>query len=250
MNPQPEFFKVLQDEVPNQFAEKFSSWATEEYHRAVAAFKTAESAALFARFLDGGEQEIVQRERHLELIYQFITPTSDPVYDSLKWRFWGEHNRINLTDFKRLLALDKARATALTGNTLDHLTLDISFELLREMVSLLMSEDPAHAESVIANELAKCVLSQYAIFARSAANSHRDAYTEPLFKAVESSDDPRIYLAAAEALVSYHRDSINQRLRLAPQTNKELAEGWGGKQFGELLEKTNPPKAKLKRKAK
>lgn len=90
-------------------------------------------------------------------------------------------------------------------------------------------------------------LIRYSYFAGIALRNPKDAYIEPLFKAVETSTNPYIYLPATEALVAYKREDLQKRLLLAPQKNKILAKGWAATEFGKLVKPVPPPKLKKKR---
>lgn len=247
-NPQPEFFKVLQDAHPALLAEATWSTTQREFYTAAAAYRNRDSAALFERVLNGTEKEIPMRSSHLDFISSAIDAAEEPVYDELKWRFWGELGRINPGNFRRLVALDEARALKLTRQTLDHLTWDIPTDVVTAMFALMSPKDPGYVDGIIATELGKCELIRYSYFAGIAQRNPKDAYIEPLFKAVETSTNPYLYLPATEALVAYKRDDIQKRLLLAPQKNKILAKGWAATEFGKLVKPPAPPKLQKMRK--
>jgi hypothetical protein len=203
---------------------------------------------LFERVLNGTEQEMPMRSHHLDFIFTAINATEEPVYDELKWRFWGETGRINPGNFRRLLALDEAHALKLTRQTLDHLTSDVPTEVVTAMIARMSPRDPGYVEGLIATELGKCELIRYSYFVGLASKDPKDAYIEPLFKAVETSTNPYLYLPAAEALVAYQRDDIQKRLLLAPQSNKILAKGWAATEFAKRVKPASPPKVLKKRK--
>ncbi len=247
-NPQPEFFKVLQEAQTALLAETTWSTTQREFDNAAAAYRNRESAALFERVLNGTEQEIPLRSYHLDFIFTAISASEEPVYDELKWRFWGESGRINPANFRRLLALDEAHALKLTRQTLDHLTSDVPTEVVSAMIALMLPKDPGYVQGFIATELGKCQLIRYSYFVGLASKDLKDAYIEPLFKAVETSTNPYLYLPATEALVAYKQDTIQKRLVLAPQKNKILAKGWAATEFAKRVKPAPPPKVQKKRK--
>ncbi|OYV04043.1 MAG: hypothetical protein CFE26_19005, partial [Verrucomicrobiales bacterium VVV1] len=203
MNPQPEYFKVLQEAQQALLAETAWSTTQREFYTAAAAYRNKDSVDLFEKVVNGTDQEIPMRSYHLDFIVSAINAIEEPVYDELKWRLWGELQRINLSNFKRLVALDETRALKLTRQTLDSLSREVSNEVLLAMFALISPKDPNYVDGVIANELGKCELTRYSFLADIATKNPKDAYIEPLFKAVETSDNPWVYLPATETLVSY-----------------------------------------------
>jgi hypothetical protein len=247
-NPQPEFFKVLQDAHPALLAESTWSATQREFYTAAAAYRNRESAALFERVVNGSDQQIPMRKYHLDFIGNAINASEDQVYDELKWRFWGELGRISPANFQRLVGLDEARAIKLTRQTLDHLSWEVPTEVVTAMFALMSPKDPGYVDGVIAAELGKCELPRYSYFASLALQSPKGSYIEPLFKAVETSTNPYLYLPATEALVAYKQDAIQKRLQLAPQKNKALAKGWAATEFAKRVKPAPPPKIQKKRK--
>jgi hypothetical protein len=247
-NPQPEYFKVLQEAHPALLAETTWSTTQREFYMAVAACRNKDSVNLFEKVVNGSVQEIPMRSYHLDFILSAINDIEAPVYDELKWRFWGELQRINLSNFKRLAVMDEARAIKLTRQTLDSLSREVSNEVLLAMFALISPKDPGYVDGVIANELGKCELTRYSFLAGIATKSPKDVYIEPLFKAVETSDNPWVYLPATETLVSYKQDAIQKRLLLAPQKNKILEKGWAAAEFAKRVKPIPPPKVQKKRK--
>ncbi len=247
-NPQPEYFKVLQDAHPALLAETTWSTTQREFYLAAAAYRNKDSVDLFEKVLNGTVQEIPMRSYHLDFIVGAINDIEEPVYDELKWRFWGELQRINLANFSRLVKLDETRALKLTRQALDSLSREVSNEVLLAMFALISPKDPSYVDGVIANELGKCELTRYSFLTGIATKSPKDVYIEPLFKAVETSDNPWVYLPATETLVSYKQDAIQKRLLLAPQKNKILAKGWAATEFAKRVKPVPPPKVLKKRK--
>ncbi len=247
-NPQPEYFKVLQEAHPTLLAETTWSTTQREFYMAAAAYRNKDSVDLFEKVVNGTVQEIPMRSYHLDFILSAINDIEERVYDELKWRFWGDLQRINLANFKRLAALDETRALKLTRQTLDSLSREVSNEVLLAMFALISPKHPSYVDGVIANELGKCELTRYSFLAGIAMKSPKDAYIEPLFKAVETSDNPWVYLPATETLVSYKQEAIQKRLLLAPQKNKVLAKGWAATEFAKRAKPVPPPKVQKKRK--
>lgn len=248
-NPRPEFFKVLVEALPAQLAAPTWSNTQREFYSAAAAYRNRESAALFARVLDGDERAIPMRSRHLDFIGSAINDVEDPVYDELKWRFWGEFGRISPANFRRLSSLDEPRALKLTRQTLDHLSWEVPTDVVTAMFARMAVIDPDYVDKVIASELGKCELPRYSFYAGIATQSPKEVFVEPLFKAVETSSNPYLYLPATETLVAYNQDAIRKRLQLAPQKNKVLAKGWGAAEFAKRIKPTTTPaKPQKKRK--
>lgn len=170
-NPQPEYFKVLQEAHPALLAETTWSTTQREFYMAVAAYRNKDSVDLFEKVLNGSVQEIPMRSYHLDFILSAINDIEAPVYDELKWRFWGELQRINLSNFKRLEVMDEARAIKLTRQTLDSLSREVSNEVLLAMFALISPKDSGYVDGVVANELGKCELTRYSFLAGIATKS-------------------------------------------------------------------------------
>lgn len=160
-NPQPEFFKLLQDAQPALLSEVIWSATQSEFYAAAAAYRNRESAALFERVLNGTEREIPLKSRHLEFVANAINASDEPAYDELKWRLWGELGQISQTNFTRLAALDEARAIKQARHTLETLSPLVPTDVVAAMFALISPKDPVFVEGVVAAELGKCEWSSH-----------------------------------------------------------------------------------------
>jgi hypothetical protein len=235
LNPQPAFFSLLEQAHPALLAEPYHSTTQREFYAAVAAYKDPAALTILTRVLDGDEKTIPMREYQLAFIQAAVGDHPDAIYDALKWRFWEELHALSERDFAHLATLDAARATRSANLSLDGDVKAFSKPLLEAMFRLIGMDDPARVERVIARELQKCELHHYRFLSGLAGRNPRPAYIEPLFKAVETKDNPHLFLRAAEALMSFNNDEIRSRIAAAPAKNPKLLQGWGGEEFRKLL---------------
>lgn len=236
MNPQPFYLAELGKIHPVLLAEEHHSGEQRQFYLALAAFGNASVLPMFTRVLDGGEQEIPMRKYHLDFIFEAISAHPFPVFDDLKWRFWDELNKIDLTNYNHLLTLDGKRATLLTRKTLGQLDWTISDELLAAMFSRMGKIDPALVTGTVTRELAKGEVSRYRFFTGIAERTKDKHYVEPLIHNMETHSNPHVYLAATKALLAYKDREITDRVIAAPAKNPNLSKDWGGKAFKKMTE--------------
>jgi len=231
MNPQPVYFDLLKETLAAMLATSGYEPEAARYYIAVAAFRNRDAALLLDQALNGFTTTDARAAEHTEHIGKAVWPIVDSVFDSLKWRLWGQFEVLDAKTFGRMKALDEERATKLTRQTLGHLTYRIPNDLLEAMLADMMLKDPAFTQKVIADELRKADVSRYEFFAKLAKESRREIYVEPLFIGVETAENAHVFLAATEAILAYENEVLNQRLAAARKKNPALGKDWGGEAF-------------------
>ena len=230
MNPQPVYFNLLKETLPAMVTTTGYDSETDLYYAAIAAFRSKEAASLLDQALDSTAKG-TNAINHFALVGNAIAPIADPVFDALKWRLWSQQDVLDLQSFSRMKALDEEQANKLTRQTLGRITYRIPDDLLNAMLADMMLKDPEFTQEVIAGELRKADVSRYEFFAKLAREGRKEVYIEPLLTAVESADNAHIYLPATEAILSYGKEELNQRLIAAPKKNPALNKDWGGEAF-------------------
>jgi hypothetical protein len=220
-------------------------------YRAIAAYKNAESIELLkVPFTRVKYPDI--RTYHIGFVFAAIAGINDSIFDELKWSLWADENRIDSNVFRYLYkknpqkALELAEKFLVKSDELIEADDDDNFDspgrsksLTETMLDLVLQKDSAYGIGIIRGKLATADVHLFPTIAWKASEIKDKSFIEPFFKRLGNDDNPYVYLAAARGLISFHSDAINRKILAIRSENKYLMEGWGGKDFTQLLEKNN-----------
>jgi hypothetical protein len=249
--PHPDFFPLLEKNLQLTLDKTHFSSEWRQLYSAIAVYKNRSAYDLLeVPFTQVKHKDI--RKYHLDFVFEALRAVKEPLYDDLLWKLWADENRLTPDVLKYLSGKNPDRVFELTKKSLaqaDRLystNISINFDdltasqdITTSMIELVMKRDKDFAIEIIRQNLRKADVHLFPIFARKATELKDPSLIDPLFYRLEREWNAYIYLAAAQALLSYSDPKVNHRIREAKKKNGNLNKDWGGEAFNKLLKEYN-----------
>ena len=247
--PHEDFLPLLEKKLYETLDDEYYSNEWSILYQAIAKYKNAKAIELLTVPFTQVKHEDI-REYHMEFVYNAIRNNKDEMYDSLLWKLWSEENIITPGVFQYLLEKDSIKVLELTKKNMANIAeinylvnyasnLDTKESMISMMLNFIKKNDYELGLEIIRENIKSTHVHQMPIFTDKVMELKDSSFVEPLFERLAKEWNAHVYLAIAEALLSYQDDAINKRILQTRKTNDNLNKGWGSEDLDELLNKIN-----------
>jgi hypothetical protein len=249
--PHPAFLPFLAERQQEALEKNYWSQEWLELYQAIASYRNETALQAMELPFTGVKQSNV-REYHIDCIFSAVQNFYSPIYDDLLWKMWEEEKLISLKVFNLLYAKDPDRAFGLAklsiqntekysglfaGIRVDHQS--SGENLLDKMLDIIAERDREFTIKVINEKIRSTDVLHFSPFAFKALEMKDSSLVNALFARLGTESNAHIYLLTAEILIAFNDTGINNRIASVCRENKSLTEGWGGRDFVQLLKKHN-----------
>lgn len=249
--PRPEFIPLLEKNLKNTLDETHFSGEWRYLYGAIAAYKNEKAVELLnIPFTNVVHQDI--KKYHLDFMYNAILDNTDKIYDDILWKLWEENQNITLRGYKHYLESNPERAYVLTikeltgnnlsGNSKFTPVFDESLltdNLEETMLNLVHKNDKELANQIIEHQIESSDVHSFPIYSSLVSKRKDSRFIKPLFKRLETEDNPHVYLRIVEALILYNDKAINRQIVDMRKINDNLNKDWGSIELNKLLKDNN-----------
>ncbi len=249
--PHPDLFPLLENNLQQTLDKTHFSNEWRQLYKAIAVYRSRRAYDLLeVPFTQVKHGDI--RKYHLDFVFEALRAVKEPFYDELLWKLWVEENRITPDVLAYLSEKNPERVFELSKKSLadanglysanissNYDDLKASEKVVSGMLELVMKRERDFSVEIIRQNLQDANVHLFTIFARKAAEIQDPSLIDPLFKRLETEWNAHIYLAAAQALLSYSDTKVNQRILEAKRKNPSLGKDWGEEAFDKLLKNNN-----------
>jgi len=251
--PHADFLPFLEKKLYETLDSAYFSNEWSVLYKAIAKYKNEKAIELLTvPFTQVKHKNI--REYHIGFVYNAICENKDEIYDSLLWKLWSEENRITIDVFTYLKGKDSIKALELTKENMIninkiHSENYNSYLFSREkpiipvMLNFILKNDYKFGLEIIIENIKKTNAHLISNFTDKVIELNDKSFIEFLFERFEKESHPYIYLAVAEALLSYQDEAINKKILETRKINDNLNKDWGSESLDKLLEKYNKNKS-------
>ena len=247
--PNAKFFPFLKSQLKKTLNNTHYSNEWTQLYRAIASYKNQDAQKqLLIPFTNVEHKHI--RVYHLNMIFSALKEFKSSFYDVILWKLWEEENKISSKVFNYLSNINSERAFKLIKKSLQSPNeLDFAVDsfdnieeersLSEQMLDILLEKDRKFGIQIITENIAKSSVHHFPLYANKASEIKDKLFIKPLLEILEREQNPYIYLAAAEVLISYKDKKINKKILEIKKKNKRLREDWGGTAIEKLLKENN-----------
>jgi len=247
--PHPAFVPMLEKHLEHTLDNDHYYHEWQYLYEAIASYQNSKAVALLSVPFTRVEDKDIKLH-HLEFVLNALSIFTAPIYDSLLWRLWADENVISLNIFEYLSRKNPEKALQLTRKNLynaeakfcrNRLTLN---DLLgsaddslvaNALLDFVLLKDRPFALEVIRTNITDSSSYEFYACADKASEIKDRSFVEPLFSRLIMDENPYIYLKAAEVLLFFNDNEIDQRLVRTWRDIEDLKTGWGVDEFRKLL---------------
>jgi len=250
--PHEDFLPLLERNLIKTFDETHHSVALwRQLYKAIAIYKNQKAVELLTVPFTQVQHEDM-REYHINCIYNAIQENISEIYYPLIWKLWIEENRMTPNVFQYLIKKDSIKVFEITKEKiiksdkifsatigLDSDDLDFTKNLVSMMLDIVIKNDYDFGIKIILENIKSTNVHLISIFTAKVIELKDKSFIAHLFERLENADNPHVYLRITETLLSYHDDTINERIHEIRKINENLNKGWGSEELNKLLKEKN-----------
>jgi len=247
--PHNDFLPLLERNLYETLDETHHSIAVwRQLYKAIAAYKNQKAVELLTiPFTQVQHNDM--KDYHMECIFNAIRENQSEIYDSLLWKLWIEENKMTPDIYRYLVEKDSIKALQYTKENFINsdkvysasvgLDDDSTEELASIMLDLILKNDRELGLEIIRNNIKSANVSYISIYTAKIIELKDKSFITPLFERLAKEDNPHTYLSIIEALISYHNNTINEKILETRKINENLNKGWGSESLDKLLKGNN-----------
>ncbi|MFB9076829.1 hypothetical protein ACFFWB_05310 [Flavobacterium procerum] len=249
--PDSKFFPLLEKNLMQTLDNDHFDYDWRELYKAIATYKNTKAVDLLTiPFTKVKHQNI--KKYHIDFIYDAILVNESSLYDDLLWKIWEEENIITLKGFKYLLKTNPSKTYELSKQNLlknyngnhENVTPFIDESIFADglketMLNFILANERNLAYNIISNQILESDVHDFEMYCKKVLELKETTFVEPLFKRLQTENNPNVYLQIVETLISFKDKDINKRILETRKENKNMNQNWGSDSLDQILEKNN-----------
>jgi hypothetical protein len=249
--PHPDFLPFLENNLIKTMGDNYYRNELSPLYKAISNYRNQKAVDLLnVPFIEVRYADV--RKYHMRAIFAAIQSCKDSIYNELLWKLWANERILSSNVYKYLLAIDSRRTLQLATKSLvnaedlyvdnifnESYEMDTEEKLIDLMLDLVLKRDRWRGLEIIKDNIGEANVHKFSVFANKASVVQDKVFVEPLFKQLETANNPYVYLEAATALIAFQDGAVNKRIVATRKKNNNLNIGWGSQALDKMLKEKN-----------